>query len=94
MPNPFFAILLLFCIFCVLLCLSVLLNILYHYKACNNQSNYNNNEKNQRKSKIYHFKHVTKYQRPNSKKPDIALKNKILISNKQQNYSKHNVNNG
>ena len=56
MPNPFFAILLLFCIFCVLLCLSVLLNILYHYKACNNQSNYNNNEKNQRKSKIYHFK--------------------------------------
>ena len=91
MPNPFFAILLLIGIFCFFLGLSFLLNILYHYKADNNQAIDINQQKNQYKSKIYHQKRVKKYYSPNNKKPDIALKNKILISSTPKTYSERNV---
>ena len=92
MPNPFFAILLLIGIFCFFLCVSFLLNILYHYKANNNQFDTANQQKNQNKSKIYHPKRVNKYYNSQGKKPDIALKNKILISNNTQFCSKNNIN--
>ncbi len=88
MPNPFFAILLLIGIFCFFLSISFLLNVLYHYKTNNNQEGDKNQQNNQSKSKIYYQKRVKKYYSSNNKKPDIALKNKILISTKPETYSR------
>ena len=86
MPNPFFAIFLLIIIFCFLLAISFLLNLLYHYKENYNQVNEENEEKNQNKNKTNHFRYPKRKNSENHKKPDIALKNKILINTNTKNW--------
>ena len=87
MPNALLAILLLITIFCFFLILSFLLNILYHYKANNNQFIDTNQEKEQPKSKIYYSKRVKSANSKIVKKPQIALKNKIWITTNRNDFS-------